>query len=150
MIYFAQLPTGAIKIGFSDDVESRLIQLKQHYRHPLSLLCTMEGGRETEREIHDRFGHLRIAHHREKEQFRPGADLLEFIGLPLLVNANPTAVEAVTSNFKPIAAHLRGSEQWKAWLEEFARVNRMSVAGLIDTALTRLAKELRFREPPER
>jgi|GEM_PF-5506270 len=51
---------------------------------------------------------------------------------------------------KPLAAQLRGSEEWKAWLEEFARVNRWSVAGAIDTALTRLAKELGFREPPER
>ncbi len=51
---------------------------------------------------------------------------------------------------KPLAAQLRGSEEWKAWLEEFARVNRWSVAGVIDTALTRLAKELGFRDPPER
>jgi hypothetical protein len=28
------------------------------------------------------------------EQFRPGADLLEFIGRPLLVGVNPDAVEA--------------------------------------------------------
>jgi hypothetical protein len=51
---------------------------------------------------------------------------------------------------KPLAAQLRGSEEWKKWLEDFARSNRMSVAGIIDTALTRLAKDLGFREPPER
>ena len=51
---------------------------------------------------------------------------------------------------KPLAAQLRGSTEWKAWLEEFARSNRLSVAGVIDMALTRLAKDLGFREPPER
>jgi len=51
---------------------------------------------------------------------------------------------------KPLAAQLRGSEEWKAWLEEFARTNRWSVAVVIDTALARLARELGFREPPER
>lgn len=51
---------------------------------------------------------------------------------------------------KPLAAQLRGSEEWKKWLEEFAKANRWSVAGAIDTALTRLAKDLGFREPPER
>jgi hypothetical protein len=47
---------------------------------------------------------------------------------------------------KPLAAQLRGSAEWKAWLEEFARSNRLSVAGVIDMALTRLAKDLGFRE----
>jgi hypothetical protein len=51
---------------------------------------------------------------------------------------------------KPLAAQLRGSEEWKKWLEELARANRMSVAGAIDLALARLAKDLGFREPPER
>ena len=51
---------------------------------------------------------------------------------------------------KPLAAQMRGSEEWKKWLEEFARFNRQSVAGIIDMALTRLARELAFREPPER
>ncbi len=59
MSYFAQLPTGAVKIGCTDNVERRLEQLESHYRHPVSLLHTMEGNREAEREIHERFAHLR-------------------------------------------------------------------------------------------
>jgi hypothetical protein len=51
---------------------------------------------------------------------------------------------------KPVAATLRGTDEWKAWLEEFAKTNRQSVAGIIDMALTRLAKDLSFRVPPER
>lgn len=92
MIYFAQLDTGAIKIGTSRNVESRLDQLKSYYGKPLALLGTMPGGRKEEREIHQRFGHLRFGRH---EQFKPAQDLLDFIGKPLLVGANPDAVEAV-------------------------------------------------------
>jgi hypothetical protein len=51
---------------------------------------------------------------------------------------------------KPLAAQLRGSPAWKEWLEDLAQHNRQSVAGVIDTALARLARELGFREPPER
>jgi Meiotically up-regulated gene 113 len=99
MIYFAQLPTGAIKIGKADDVEARLGQLEKHYRQPLSLLHVMEGGFETERQIHQRFAHLRISHRGGREQFRPGADLMEFIGLPVLVSANPETVESVPRRY---------------------------------------------------
>jgi hypothetical protein len=92
MIYFAQLPsTGAIKIGFSDNVEARLSQLAGHYRERLSLLHVIKGNLDTEREIHERFSHLRLG---KTEQFRAGIDLMEFIGKPLLVNINAEAVEA--------------------------------------------------------
>jgi hypothetical protein len=94
MIYYAQLPTGDIKIGCSADVETRLDQLEGHYGAELALLATMEGDRSTEAEIHARFAHLRLG---RTEQFRPGADLMEFIGKPLLVGANPDAVEAISS-----------------------------------------------------
>lgn len=91
MIYFAQTPTGSIKIGCSDDVETRLGQLANHYGAGLSLLATMQGGRKREAEIHERFAHLRLG---RTEQFRPAQELLDFIGKPLLVSANPDAVEA--------------------------------------------------------
>jgi Meiotically Up-regulated Gene 113 (MUG113) protein len=92
MIYFAQLPTGAIKIGKADDVEHRLDQLRRHYGNDLALLATMPGEGQEERALHKRFAHLRIDNRREKEQFRPGPDLMQFIGKPLLVSANPEAV----------------------------------------------------------
>lgn len=95
MIYFAQLPSGAVKIGKADDVDARLVQLEQQYRQPLSLLHVMEGSFEVERQIHRRFRHLRIEGGRGREQFRPAPDLMEFIGRPLLVSPNPDAVEAV-------------------------------------------------------
>lgn len=72
-VYFAQArTTGQIKIGFSIDVSRRIRQIR-----PLSdLLATVDGGRTVEREMHDRFDHLRVA----GEWFSPGDDLLEFIG----------------------------------------------------------------------
>jgi hypothetical protein len=146
MIYFAQLPTGAIKIGCSGDVETRIGQLEQHYRQPVSLLHTMGGDRDSEREIHVRFAHLRFG---KTEQFRPGADLMEFIGKPLLVSTNPEAVEAVEAQTTRLLA-LRVNDEYAAWIEDLRAVNRTTLAGLFDQALTEFAAKKGFREPPER
>ncbi len=51
---------------------------------------------------------------------------------------------------KPIVASVRGSLEWKQWVEELALENRQSVANLIDMALARLAKDTGFRDPPDR
>jgi hypothetical protein len=91
VIYFAQLETGAIKIGRTEDLESRLQTLERRYG-PVSVLKTIPGGVARERQIHERFAHLRLS---QAEQFRPAADLMEFIGKPLLVSANADAIEAV-------------------------------------------------------
>ena len=90
MIYFAQLPGGSIKIGTTVDVEARLQSLESHYGTELALLATMPGDRSVEAEIHERFSHLRLG---RTEQFQPAADLMAFIGRPLLVDPNPDAVE---------------------------------------------------------
>jgi hypothetical protein len=92
VIYFAQLTTGAIKIGCSIDGETRIQKLECHYKQPVALLSTMAGDRGTEREIHQRFAHLGFG---RSEQFRPGADLMGFISKPLLVSANPETVESI-------------------------------------------------------
>jgi len=92
LIYFAQTPTGSVKIGCTDNIEARLQALESHYGQPLALLATMPGDCAIEAEIHERFAHLRFGN---TEQFRPAADLLEFIGKPLLVNPDPDAVEVV-------------------------------------------------------
>lgn len=99
MIYFVQaVDGGPVKIGYSADVPLRVRQLEAHYRKPLAILATMPGGREQEAEIHARFDHLRFkssARGRHPEQFRPAPDLMAFIGRPLLVSADPSAVEAM-------------------------------------------------------
>lgn len=90
MIYFAQTPTGSIKIGCTRNLYARLNNLASCYGRPVTLLATMLGDRKRETEIHERFSHLRFG---RTEQFRPGPDLMAFIGKPLLVGANPDAVE---------------------------------------------------------
>jgi hypothetical protein len=112
MIYFAQLPTGTIKIGSSTNVGKRIADLERHYQQSVSLVRTMEGGLETEREIQKRFAHLRFDTRERRsgsklEQFRPAADLMEFIGLPVLVSANPDAVEAVEPKTKGTQVPMR-------------------------------------------
>ena len=51
---------------------------------------------------------------------------------------------------QPFAVQVRGTPEWKEWVEELAEYNRQKVAGLVDTALARLAKEIGFRDPPKR
>jgi hypothetical protein len=98
LIYFIQgTDGGPVKIGYSANVDDRLRQLEVHYGQPLALLATMPGGPDVEAEIHERFRHLRLKGKsnlgRRIEQFRPAADLMAFIGRPLLVGVNPDAVE---------------------------------------------------------
>jgi hypothetical protein len=100
LIYFMQSTDGGpVKIGYSVDVVRRLKQLEYHYKRPLALLATMPGGPDEEAEIHARFDHLRFGtgrpqgQGRRPEQFRPAPELMEFIRRPLLVGANPDAVE---------------------------------------------------------
>lgn len=100
MIYFMQ-PTagGPVKIGHAGNVDIRHAQLESHYGCELVVLATMDGGRDEEAEIHERFAHLRLKgknqRGRRPEQFRPAPELMEFIGRPLLVGANPDATEAM-------------------------------------------------------
>ena len=151
MIYALQsINGGPIKIGFSDDVESRRRQLESHYGLPLALLATFEGGRNEERSIHERFAHLRFG---KTEQFRPAADLLAFIGRPLLVSPNPDAVEAMEPNpaaRKPLVVQIRGSKEWKAWAEELAATERDTLSKFIERLIHRDAKSIGFREMPKR
>jgi hypothetical protein len=93
MVYFLQSARGGpVKIGFSADVSKRIRQLQGMYGVTLTLLAAIEGDREREREMHDRFAHLRIE---GTEQFRPAADLMEFLGHPVHADANPDEVDAM-------------------------------------------------------
>ncbi len=146
MIYFMQSPDGGpVKIGYSGDVEARARQLESHYGKPLAVLATVPGDRAEEAEMHRRFAHLRLG---RTEQFRPAPELMDFIGRPLLVGANPDAVEAI----EPLATQvtLKGSPEWSQWLGELSTKLRTTKAGIIDRALTELAERSGFREPPER
>ncbi len=71
-------------------------------------------------------------------------------GVPTMARKPTKKPSQAWASGKPLAAQLRGSAEWKEWLDELAKTNRQSVAGVIDTALARLAREVGFREPPER
>lgn len=49
---------------------------------------------------------------------------------------------------KPLGVQVRGSDEWKAWIEEAALHSRMSVSGFVDIAVVRFAKEQGFTKPP--
>lgn len=52
---------------------------------------------------------------------------------------------------KPLALQVRGSAEWKGWVEELAGYDRTTAADLVDRALTRYAREIGYgKEPPER
>jgi hypothetical protein len=51
---------------------------------------------------------------------------------------------------QPIAITIRGSSDWKGWLEEFAARMRTKPTAVIDLALAKLAHQEGFREPPPR
>jgi hypothetical protein len=144
MIYFAQTPTGSIKIGTTDNLPGRMSQLAGHYGTELVLLTTMPGDKKKERSIHKQFSHLRLG---RTEQFRPGSDLMEFIGKPLLVGANPEAVEAEGRKM----LGYRVGPQYLAWLEKVARKNRSKISGLLDQAVAKYALDIGVVDiPPDR
>jgi hypothetical protein len=51
---------------------------------------------------------------------------------------------------KMLAKGVRMTEEYAAWLDRLASMERMSVATLIDRALTAYAKQAGFESPPER
>lgn len=124
MIYFLQpIDGGPVKIGTTENLESRRRKLEADFRTPLALLATMPGGRKEEREIHERFSHLRFP---GTEQFRPASDLMAFIGRPLLVGANSDAIEAIEQTEKPVRLDL--SPQHHERLETEAKKLGLSMA----------------------
>lgn len=148
MIYFAQTPSGSIKIGHSATVDTRLRNLASHYGSALRLLATMPGGREEERNIHARFSHHRIG---RTEQFRPGRDLLEFIGNPMIINDGARPVVASVPLKGPAGSALRGSESWVSWVKELQDFDRSDWPDLADKALVAYARSIGFKpEAPRR
>jgi hypothetical protein len=51
---------------------------------------------------------------------------------------------------QPNAITIRGSAEWKGWLEDFAAKLRSRPTAVIDLAPAKLAEQERFTEPPPR
>ena len=149
MIYFMQPSDGGpVKIGHSADVEARRQQLESYYGQCLAVLATMPGGRAEEARLHERFGHLRIG---RTEQFQPAPDLMQFIGRPLLVSADPEAVEPMETVCRRTVLTIKGTDEWREWLDGFGKHLRTPTSTIVDHALVRYAKETGYApEAPER
>ena len=75
-VYFAQCDNGGpVKIGMSNNPISRVYALNTSNPSKVHLLATMPGGRELEREMHERFAGYRL----NGEWFDPARELLDFI-----------------------------------------------------------------------
>lgn len=116
MIYFVQSPDGGpVKIGHSTNIDVRIKQLRFQFGTPLVLLATMEGGRPEEQALHARFAAHRLG---STEQFRPVAEIMNFIGRPLLVGVDPEAVEPM-----PVKS---GHYQFRFTDEEVAQMDALA------------------------
>lgn len=84
MIYFIQnTETKHIKIGYSDNVRSRLSDLQISSPYELAILTICEGGIEVEKELHDKFN----GHYVRGEWFNPSEELISYINeFPPYVN----------------------------------------------------------------
>lgn len=78
------------------------------------------------------------------------------MGVALMANPKKTAPKGAGRKpsgqpRKAVAVTLKGSEEWKAWIEALARHSRLDVAKLIDRAVIEFAKKEGFEpEAPER
>jgi len=146
LIYFVQ-PTdgGPVKIGFSNNVAARVKELEGFYGRELVVLATFKGGRREEAEMHDRFSHLRYG---RTEQFRPDMELMDFIGCPLFAAAGDVVEMPCHQNRKPMAIQMRGSDEWRAWVERGAAHIGLKTPTLVDQAVRLYLRENGFTEPP--
>jgi hypothetical protein len=147
LVYFIQDSAvgGAIKIGYTSDLNRRHKQLETHYGRPLSVLATISGGLKKETEIHKRFAHLRLhgtnRRGRQPELFQPAADLMEFIGRPLLVGANPEAVEVLDPCRRNDLRLVRIGESVLEDIRLIATLRRISIADYLTEVVGPIAKK---------
>jgi hypothetical protein len=117
MLYFIQAVSGGpIKIGYSEDVDSRIKGLESHY------------GQRT-------------------EQFQPVAELLAFIGRPLLIGPNPDAVEVMEPAVKSLAT-IKGGAEYAVWFDGLAEHAYLPFTILIEHALREYAENHGYTKPP--
>lgn len=76
MIYFIHAEAvNAVKIGVAGDVRRRLCKMQSDSPCELTVLCTLEGGEDEERELHRQFRALRL----RGEWFTYGETIREYV-----------------------------------------------------------------------
>jgi hypothetical protein len=74
---------------------------------------------------------------------------MSLAGHPMAKKVNPQPRD--DWNRKPLALQIRGSLEWKRWVEEAAEFNRSTVAHFVDQAIAKAARESGFPKlPPKR
>lgn len=76
-VYFAttRIDPSTVKIGFTSDLEARKKNLSVSVPGGVTILCSMEGGLETEQFLHEKFAHLNVS----GEWFDYSDELREFV-----------------------------------------------------------------------
>lgn len=83
LCYVALLPTGAVKIGYSNTeklLNTRMTSLRREFEGPIVTLKVIEGGFVAEACLHQRFNHLRLPG--PGELFSYGREIAEFVEDP--------------------------------------------------------------------
>lgn len=119
VVYFIQRESdGAIKIGFSNKIKSRVANLKSTEEENLKILGIFEGDREKEKELHERFKDLR----KHKEWFAPGSAILDY--LSATENASMSLADFPSGKIM-ISIHTT-TYQWLKQQIEYKRFRSMS------------------------
>jgi hypothetical protein len=76
VVYFIKRQSdGAIKIGYTGCMKTRLNRIQCNAKTDIDILCVIDGGRPIEHLFHKQFEAFRL----EGEWFSPGTELLEYI-----------------------------------------------------------------------
>lgn len=146
MIYFIRdEDDGLIKIGTTVRLVERLKQLCNEVGGNLRVLAVMDGTYPEESDLHRRFAHLRVGDSVLCEWFEPGSDLVGFI---VEEDREWTPEDDDDVSRKPMVVQVRGSDEWKAWVERLAAFHRGTIADVTDRALAAYARQIGFNEPP--
>lgn len=73
---------------------------------------------------------------------------MSFGMLPRMAKKTPNPKGDSDGSRKATVLAIKGSAEWKEWLDRAARHCRVSTSALVDLALTRYVKEQGFDDPP--
>jgi hypothetical protein len=149
MIYFLRDASGRrIKIGHTARLAERRKAIESERGTILDVLGIMDGGFDEEQRIHARFHHLRLERGRNCEWFSPGGDLLAFIANEARP-WQPSDDSPQMSQLRNVII-LRGTDEWKDWLDELTGLNHAPLTVTIEQALALLGDRLKHRRMPKR